>query len=104
MTYIFDANLEAKTAAYYAELESYEPKERIAENSFVVVYTYDNGSNCDIEMNREELEEDYNLLQDENDFSYEGLVKYEVFNVCEEYIGEEVIRSYAEELLYSEEF
>lgn len=81
-----------------------EPKERIAEDCFAVIHTYDNGLKCEEFFNRDELMEDYEIVKDENDFSYEGLVKYEVFSVCEEYIGEEVIKSYAEELLYSEEF
>lgn len=107
MTYNFDKHLEAALAKHYAELDASEPNERIAWDCFAVIHTYDNGIECEEFLNREELEEDYELielLKSGKDYSYEGIVRYEVFSVCEEYIGEEVINSYAEKLLYSEEF
>lgn len=96
MTYNFDAYLEAKTAAYYAELDARaEAAEQVVADTYMVFYTYSDGYVSDLLLSEKEIRKDYADLEELE----EGLVKMEVYNVTEGFNGYE-----ENELLYSEEF
>ena len=97
MSNIFDANLEARTAAYYAELEAREAAaEQVVEDAYMVFYTYSDGYVLNEVLSGDVVREDYADLEERLD---EGLKKMEVYSVIYAFGRYE-----DHELLYIEEF
>lgn len=101
-------------ASYYEPPEppSYDKEEaRVIDNEFFVIFTYDNGNQYEEILDKREIEETYEVIEE---YKEDGLKKIEIYEAVKDFgiiwdrwdddYEEEISEVYSGELLYSEEF